>query len=194
MTSLQAEKEQMRMSARARRAETAPAGPEAGRALCGIFGHAIRLRPSTVVGGYLPIGDEIDPRPLLRQLRADGQEIALPKVVRSQAPLVFALWREVDRLDRGPFGTEQPPDDAETVVPETLILPLLAFDRRGFRLGYGGGYYDRTLTVLRARRSVTAIGIAYAVQEVSAVPHDRHDQPLDWIVTDREAIHIGSND
>jgi len=194
MAPLQAEKQAVRATVRVRRAEAASAAPDAGDALSAVFRRGVRVRPGTVVAGYLPIGDEIDPRPLLRWLRGAGHAIALPRIVRTQAPLAFRGWNEGDPLEDGPFGTRQPADAAPDLVPEVLILPMLAFDRRGFRLGYGGGYYDRTLAVLRGRRAVTAVGVAYAAQEVAAVPADRHDQPLDWVVTEREAIETKKED
>lgn len=188
MTSLQASKRDLRAAARACRAAAARAAPDAAAAASDMFRRAIRLRPGAVVAGYLPIGDEIDAEPLLRRLGGDGYETALPRLARRNAALAFIAWRCGDVLEAGPFGTLQPPATGRFVVPDALIVPMLAFDRRGYRLGYGGGYYDRTLAALRRRRAITAIGIAYAAQEVAAVPHDRHDQPLDWIVTDREAI------
>jgi 5-formyltetrahydrofolate cyclo-ligase len=94
----------------------------------------------------------------------------------------------------GPFGTREPPAGTPELPPEVLILPLVAFDRRGYRLGYGGGYYDRTLAVLRRQGRALAVGVGFAAQEVVAVPCGRHDQRLDWIVTEREAIEPGSLD
>jgi 5-formyltetrahydrofolate cyclo-ligase len=194
MASLQAEKQAVRAAVRVRRTDAARTAPDAGEAVSAVFWRDVRIRASSIVAGYLPIGDEIDPRPLLRRLHAAGHANALPRIVRSHAPLSFRAWEEGDALEDGPFGTLQPGEAAPAIVPEVVILPLLAFDRRGFRLGYGGGYYDRTLAALRSRRAVTAIGIAYAAQEVPSVPHDRHDQPLDWIVTEREAIETEKED
>jgi 5-formyltetrahydrofolate cyclo-ligase len=194
MASLQAEKQAVRAAVRVRRADAARAAPDAGDAANAVFRRDVRIRASSIVAGYLPIGDEIDPRPLLRRLHAAGHAIALPRIVRSHAPLSFRVWEEGDALEDGPFGTLQPGEAAPAIVPEVVVLPLLAFDRRGFRLGYGGGYYDRTLAELRSRRAVTAIGIAYAAQEVPSVPHDRHDRPLDWVVTEREAIETEKED
>jgi 5-formyltetrahydrofolate cyclo-ligase len=190
MSSLQAEKQALRVDARARRTAAFGAAAAAGDALRDAFRQSVRLRPGAVVAGYLPIGDEIDSRPLLDWLRGAGHDIALPRIQRSHAPLAFRLWAPGEPLEEGPFGTRQPPETAPEAVPGVAVLPVLAFDRRGYRLGYGGGYYDRTLAALRAERAVTAIGIAFAAQEVSAVPHDRHDQPLDWVVTEREAIRM----
>ena len=91
----------------------------------------------------------------------------------------------------GPLGYQIPPEEAPEVQPDVLLVPLLAFDRRGFRLGYGGGFYDRTLEKLRALKKVTAIGVAYAGQEIDAVPYEEFDQRLDWIMTEKETIKCG---
>jgi 5-formyltetrahydrofolate cyclo-ligase len=188
MTSLPEEKRALRAVLRVRRTEAARADRDAAAALADGVLHSVRMPPQATVSGYLSIGDEIDVRPLLRRLRSRGHAIALPVVVKSGQPLVFRRWGEEDPLADGPFGTRQPLASAPTVLPEVVILPMLAFDRRGFRLGYGGGYYDRTLALLRRRRPMIAVGVAYAAQEVPAVPSGRHDQALDWIVTEREAI------
>jgi 5-formyltetrahydrofolate cyclo-ligase len=185
---VQAEKAEMRAAAKARRAQAAKDAADAGKALSDEFCRSVRLRALTVVAGYLPIGDEINVRPLLRRLQGDGHRLALPRVVRSGGPLAFAAWTDGDPLGQGPFGTSQPTDEAAPVTPEVLIVPLLAFDRDGFRLGYGGGYYDRTLSALRTRRAILAVGVAFSAQEVPAVPHGAHDQRLDWVITEREAI------
>lgn len=188
MGSLQEEKQALRAALRERRTAAARAGLDAAEGLAERFLRAVPVRPRAEVAGYLPIGNEIDVRPLLHRLRGLGHEIALPAVVASGAPLAFRRWLEEDALTDGPFGIRQPLASAPAVLPDLVILPLLAFDRRGYRLGYGGGYYDRTLAALRRRRESLAVGVGFAVQEVPAVPSGRHDQILDWIVTDREAI------
>lgn len=193
MSSVQEAKRAMRAAVRARRKEAARLDRDAPSALADGVVQSLRMAPKAAVAGYLPIGDEIDVAPLLRRLRGRGHDISLPAVVEPGKPLVFRRWRESDPLADGPFGTRQPLPSAAAVLPDVVILPLLAFDRRGYRLGYGGGYYDRTLAALRQHRVVMAIGVAYAAQEVPAVPCDRHDQTLDWIVTDRETIKTGSD-
>jgi len=112
----------------------------------------------------------------------------LPCVEAAGAPLVFREWSPGDDLVEEPFGTRAPAPAATRHDPDVLLVPLLAFDRSGYRLGYGGGFYDRTLEALRAIKSISAVGVAYAAQEVQAVPRGERDQPVDLIVTEREVI------
>ncbi|HWX48677.1 MAG TPA: 5-formyltetrahydrofolate cyclo-ligase [Roseomonas sp.] len=143
-----------------------------------------------VVAGFWPMGQEIDIRPLMRRLEAAGHTLALPVTPPRGRPLAFHRWRFGAALAPGRFGTSIPagsPAGGEVVVPDFLLVPLLAFDRTGMRLGYGGGYYDRTLAGLPGAR---AIGVAYASQEVPAVPVGAHDQPLAGIATEAGFISI----
>ncbi len=108
-------------------------------------------------------------------------------------PLTFRAWHPEMALADGGFGTRIPPEDQAPVVPEILLVPMLAFDRRGYRLGYGGGFYDRTLAKLRAQnRRTTAIGIVYAGQEIDRVPADAYDQRLDRVVSEQGPIPLDS--
>ncbi|MBN4016463.1 5-formyltetrahydrofolate cyclo-ligase [Rhodospirillaceae bacterium AH-315-P19] len=143
------------------------------------------------VGGYWPIGDEIDPRPLLKALDEAGWRCALPVVVKVGSPLCFRAWRPGDALEPGAHAIPAPLAAAAMVTPTLLLVPLLAFDRSGHRLGYGGGYYDRTLAALRGAGALLAVGLAYAGQELAAVPTAGDDVALDWVVTECEAIRIG---
>nr|WP_281352139.1 5-formyltetrahydrofolate cyclo-ligase [Paracoccus aestuariivivens] len=136
-----------------------------------------------VLAGYWPMRDEADPRTAMREYSG---AVCLPVVTGPARPLVFRLFD--GRLDRGGFGTSHPPADAPEIEPDVLIVPLAGFDRAGHRLGYGGGYYDRTLHRLRAGKTVTAIGFAFAVQEIPAIPFESTDERLDFIVTDREIL------
>lgn len=193
MAPFQAEKAEMRAAARSRRATAAREHPDAARGVADTFRRAFPLRARTVVAGYYPIADEVDIRPLLRRLREEGHAIALPRVVRAGTPLTFAEWCEGDDLVAGPLGTRQPAESAAAAHPTVVLVPMLAFDRSGYRLGYGSGYYDRTLAALRRERPITAIGVAFAAQEVVSVPHGEHDQRLDWVVTEREALETGKD-
>ncbi len=140
-----------------------------------------------VVSGFWPIKDEIDIRPLLIELFNVGCQLALPVVQGRGKPLLFRAWRPGDPLEAGVFGTLQPSARRETLEPDALIVPLLACDEEGWRLGYGGGFYDRTLGGLRARRNVTAVGVGFSAQLVPEVPHGPDDQRLDWLLTDKRA-------
>jgi 5-formyltetrahydrofolate cyclo-ligase len=140
-----------------------------------------------VVSGFWPIKEEIDIRPLMVDLLNQGCQLALPVVQGKGLPLVFRAWRPGDALEAGVFGTLQPSVRREVVEPDALIVPLLACDDDGWRLGYGGGFYDRTLAGLRAKKTVTAVGVGFNDQLVSEVPHGPSDQRLDWLLTDKRA-------
>lgn len=140
-----------------------------------------------VVSGFWPIQDEIDIRPVMAHLHGQGCRLALPVVHGRGQRLSFRAWQPGDPLESGVFGTLQPSAGCETLEPDVLLVPLLACDEEGWRLGYGGGYYDRTLEDLRRRRTVTAIGVGFDLQLVPEVPHGADDQRLDWLLTDRRA-------
>jgi 5-formyltetrahydrofolate cyclo-ligase len=151
-----------------------------------LAGHLLRELPPpprAVVAGFWPLAGEIDLRPLLHTLAGRGHRIALPVTPRPGNPLSFRLWRPGDELVRERFGTMRPV--GEPVVPDYLLVPLLAFDRRGYRLGYGGGFYDRTLAGLPA---ATAIGCGFAAQELDEVPVGPYDIRLTAIATERGLI------
>lgn len=146
----------------------------------------LAARPGAVLSGYWPIRDEADPRPAMA---AHAGPLCLPVVTARGTPLIFRAWDgDPAKLERGGFGTCHPEEGAPEVLPEVLIVPLAGFDRRGNRLGYGGGYYDRTLEKLRRAGDVLAVALAWAVQELPDIPVEPVDQPMDLIVTDREII------
>ena len=146
------------------------------------------LPSGAVVAGYAPMGEEIDVLPLLHALAGRGHACALPVVVAPAAPLAFRAWHPGMTLVAADFGVGVPPPSSEELRPTVLLVPLLAFDRAGHRIGYGAGFYDRTLAALRGDGDVLAIGVAYAEQEVDAVPVDGNDAALDLIITDRSTI------
>ncbi|MDA5093394.1 5-formyltetrahydrofolate cyclo-ligase [Aliiroseovarius sp. KMU-50] len=140
------------------------------------------------IAGYMPIRTEINPLPAMAALAA-WSTIGVPYIEGEGQPLKFAKWRPDSKLVDGPFGA-QVPAQLEFFEPEVVVVPLVAFDRKGGRLGYGGGFYDRTLEGLRAKRPTLAIGYAYAAQEAQGLPLEPTDQPLDMIITDEGVIRF----
>lgn len=186
---------ELRANARERRRALACADPDAGPALAAqAFGPIEQMQPRTV-GGYWPLEDEIDPRPLMHRLAGAGVRLALPCVTSDDAPLAFRRWRPGEPLRAGHFRVMEPEPEAEAVRPDLLLVPMLAFDREGYRLGYGGGYYDRTIAAIRSGgRSLYTIGLAFAGQEAPRVPREAHDKPLDLIATEAGLIRLKAAD
>ncbi|MCW6509927.1 5-formyltetrahydrofolate cyclo-ligase [Lichenifustis flavocetrariae] len=141
-----------------------------------------------VVSLFSPIGSEPGMLPLARALNAAGVRLVLPVDWSHGSPLVYRSWDPEDRLSVGPLGIREPVEHAPELEPDVLFIPASVFDRRGFRLGYGAGNVDRTLRALRARKTIRAIGVAYAVQEHMLVPTESHDEPLDVVVTDHDIL------
>ena len=182
-----ASKQDIRGRALARRAALKDAVPQLSRKLAETFVDSIPLQNGAVVSAYFAIGDEADPGPLLTLLRARGHSIVLPRVTGRGKPLDFHLYGEGANLVPGGFGLSEPSAEWPKVDPDVLAVPLLAFDAEGYRVGYGAGFYDRTLAKLRASRDVMAVGFAFAEQEFGPLPHDDNDERLDWIVTQHGA-------
>ncbi|MGE5201224.1 MAG: 5-formyltetrahydrofolate cyclo-ligase [Acidobacteriota bacterium] len=151
------------------------------------------LAPHAVVAGYWPIKDELDPRPAMRMLGERGFDLALPVAAAAAAPLIFRAWASEMPLAPDGKGIPAPPGTATVVTPALLLVPLLAFDARGRRLGYGAGYYDRTLASLRQAQPAVAIGLAFAAQEAESVPAEPGDSALDGIVTERDVLWFGGD-
>jgi 5-formyltetrahydrofolate cyclo-ligase len=143
------------------------------------------ISATRIVSGYLAIGDELDPGPLLALLALRGAQICMPMMIGRHNPLAFRRYSPGDALEDRMWGIKEPLGTAELVTPSVLLVPLLAFDADGWRLGYGGGFYDRTLHGLRSAGLTIAVGLGFDEQEVGAVPHDAADQPLDFILTPR---------
>jgi 5-formyltetrahydrofolate cyclo-ligase len=144
--------------------------------------------PGVVVSGFMPLGSEIDPLPLMRKLAGAGARLALPVVASRGQPLLMREWTFGQPLSAGVWGIREPEPEATEVEPDILLVPLVAFDRAGHRIGYGGGYYDRTIAQLRARKPIIAAGLAFAAQEVPVVPATPRDARLDLVLTEREVI------
>lgn len=178
------QKKALRDTALAKRAEAFRSnGPNAGRRLATHGLDFLKVSPGSTVSGFAAIRDEISPAELMSWLHAEGFKLALPVMVGKGKPLVMRSWTPGDAMAAAAWGIAEPMEDKPEVEPDVVLVPLLAYDATGFRLGYGGGYYDRTLAKLRARKPVVAVGIAYDEQRVDAVPHDGYDQPLDWVLT-----------
>ncbi len=167
----------------ARKAAYAAGGDAAARTAAERFLRAVPVAAGAVVSGYRPIRTEIDPTPLMRALIDRGATLCVPVIDGPARPLRFKSWTPDSAMVPGPFGAEIPAE-GDWVEPELLIAPLLAFDRALYRLGYGGGFYDRTLERLRGVRPTRAVGLAYGAQRVDAVPREPTDQPLDAVVTE----------
>jgi 5-formyltetrahydrofolate cyclo-ligase len=184
-------KEHARALARTVRANAYLATPRAGLMIRDRFLNELlpelAARPS-VVSAYMPIRDEIDPRPLMERLFERGVTVAVPTLAGPGLPLGFRRWEPFMTLIPGQLDIPEPSHDAPLVEPDLLLVPLLAFDRTGHRLGYGRGYYDRTLADSRKTRRVTAVGLAFAAQEVLSVPTGDNDQRLDWVLTETALI------
>ncbi|MBA2127054.1 5-formyltetrahydrofolate cyclo-ligase [Hyphomicrobium methylovorum] len=141
------------------------------------------------VSGFAAINDEIDPRPLMMWLQAEGCKLALPVMQGKGKPLLMRSWSPGDAMATAAWGIAEPMDDKPAVDPDVVLVPLLAFDARGYRLGYGGGFYDRTLARLRKIKPVIAVGLAYDELRVDAVPVESYDERLDWVLTPSGPVH-----
>jgi len=148
------------------------------------------IGPGAVIGSYWPVKSEVDIRCLLSYFYRQGHTCALPVVQAPKKPLLFREWRPGDLLVSGIYNILTPDETAAPVIPTVLLIPILGFDRHGNRLGYGKGYYDQTLEILRAHYAITAIGIAFDCQEVDAIPHLDHDEPMDYIITPTQIIEV----
>ena len=188
------EKKELRLTAKGKRLGLAQeAGPGAAEKLIANFFKFIETAGqdmSLSVAGYWPMAHEIDVRPLMFRLFEDRRTVLLPVVVAPGEPLVFRRWQPEMALDAGGFGTRHPGPEEPEIVPDILLVPLLAFDENGFRLGWGGGFYDRTLAQLRTEGQVVAVGAAYHGQRVDQVPHTPEDELLDWVITNEEILEI----
>jgi 5-formyltetrahydrofolate cyclo-ligase len=187
-------KADLRQSAKTARAALAPeARAEASAALAKLgLSFLPPLTPGTIIGGFMPIDAEISPLPLMAQLQAQGCVLALPVMRGKTVPLEFRAYTPGDALATAVWGIREPLPDKPILQPDIVFTALLAFDHQGYRLGYGGGYYDRTIRALRAIKTVTTIGLAYDQQWVDAVPHLDYDERLDWILTPSGARHTKS--
>jgi 5-formyltetrahydrofolate cyclo-ligase len=184
MPSIDEQKRLQRIQAKQQRATAFALNPNRGEQVCAQLLNSNKLHPNHIVAVYWPLGDELDPLPLLNTLHALGHQMVLPVMLGAGKPLIFRTWCPNDKLQEAGFGTCEPSDDKKTLEPDVILAPLLAFDDSGFRLGYGGGFYDRTLEKLRQNKPVLVCGIAYAAQAMPQICKGPYDQPLDAIVTE----------
>jgi len=185
-------KNELRAAALARRDALDAERREAAAWAIAARGLPVAIKRGAVVAGYSPIRSEIDPVPLMQKLATHGAQLALPVITARDAPLTFRAWHPGDQLQLGPLGILEPSSDAPELIPDIVLVPLAAFDRAGHRIGHGAGHYDRTLGQLRAEKSVVGIGVAFALQEIEAVPAQRHDAALDYVLTEKRTFDFRS--
>ena len=184
MSDCAARKAEARKAAFARRK---PLFDQANAAQAGYLSEVLAGYRGVPLSGFMPIRTEIDPRPAMAEACAHGP-VGVPVIKKPNHPLSFARWTPETAMVPGTFGAMIP--ETDFFEPEIVIVPLLAFNRAGGRLGYGGGFYDRTLAMLRGRRATLAIGFAFAGQEWDDIPLEDTDAPLDLIVTEAGVIEV----
>ncbi len=188
--SLSDKKAELRREAMARRDALPPEARQAAAEAIAARKFPLTIAPGTVVSGFMPLKSEINPLPLMRKLAGQGARLALPVVAGRGKPLAMREWNFGEPLVAGVWGIREPKLEAAVLDPDILLVPLLAFDRAGHRIGYGAGYYDLTLAQLRARKPVIAVGLAFAAQEVAAIPATSRDARLDLVLTEREVLDL----
>jgi 5-formyltetrahydrofolate cyclo-ligase len=187
-SSLAGQKAALRRAALVRRDALPAAERQAAAEAIAARPFPLALKPGVVVSGFMPLKSEINPLPLMRKLAGGGASLALPVVAGRGKPLIMRAYAIGEPLAAGVWGIREPKADAPEVEPDILLVPLLAFDRKGNRIGYGAGYYDMTINRLRGLKTVVAVGIAYAAQEVPEVPVMPRDARLDLVLTERDVI------
>jgi 5-formyltetrahydrofolate cyclo-ligase len=186
--SIEDAKAAIRRDARARRDALPPDMRAAAAQAIAARPFPVAVSPGMIVSAFMPMKSEINPLPLMRALADAGARLALPVVAGRGKPLVMRAYALGETLAAGVWGIREPKPDAPEVLPDVVIVPLLAFARDGHRIGYGAGYYDMTLANLRAKKTIHAVGIAFAAQEIASVPTTPRDAPLDLVLTEREVI------
>ncbi|MCP3461249.1 MULTISPECIES: 5-formyltetrahydrofolate cyclo-ligase [unclassified Bradyrhizobium] len=187
-------KAELRAKALAKRDALSEKKRTAAAAKLGKRGLPFEIVPGSIVSGYSPIRSEIDPVPLMQKLAAEGARLALPCVTTRGKSLIFRIWHPSDRLMLGPLGIPEPSPAAAEVIPDIMLTPLAAFDRLGHRIGYGAGHYDFTFAHLRKTKHVVGIGLAFAAQEIDAVPALSHDVALDYVLTETDVFDFRSSE
>ena len=186
-------KADLRAAALAKRDAIAPDQRAAAAEAIAVRGLPFGIAPGAVISGYSPIRNEIDPTPLMQKLASGGARLALPSVTARGHSLIFRAWSPGQRLMLGSLGIPEPSPAAAEVVPDVMLVPLAAFDRLGHRIGYGAGHYDFTFAHLRKTKPVIGVGLAFAAQEIRAIPALSHDVALDYVLTETKAFDFRSS-
>jgi 5-formyltetrahydrofolate cyclo-ligase len=184
------QKAELRTTAQTRRDALPADARKAAAETIAVRKFPLAIAAGIIISGFMPLKSEINPLPLLQKLAEAGARLVLPAIAGRGKPLIMRAWEFGAPLDRGQWGIREPKPDAAEVEPDILLVPLLAFDRAGYRLGYGAGYYDMTIHRLRALKPVTAVGMAFAAQEVPKIPTTPRDERLDLVLTEREVIDL----
>lgn len=183
--SIAATKKQLREQALARRDALAPDYRQHAAETVANAPFPVEVREGTIVAGFFPMKTEISPLPLMRKLAAAGARLALPRIQGRGHPLSMRAWGFGDALVPGQWGIREPAPDTPEVAPDILIVPFAAYDRLGYRVGYGAGYYDRTIATLEAKKKIVTVGFGCVAQEIERCPVEEHDKQLDFIVTEQ---------
>jgi 5-formyltetrahydrofolate cyclo-ligase len=184
------QKAQLRRAGQARRDALPAEIRKAAAEIIAARAFPLVIAPGMIASGFMPLKSEINPLPLMRKLTDAGARLTLPVVAGHGKPLIMRSWQWGGPLVPGVWGIREPPPTAPELQPDILLVPLLAFDRRGHRIGYGAGYYDLTIAQLRAKKPIAAVGIAFAAQEVEIVPRTAFDAQLDLVLTESETIDL----
>jgi len=188
--SVDEQKKAFRVAAKAKRLQAFQDHPQAGVQIAQTISGTVKLPTQSKVSVFWPLAEELDTLPILHALHVAGHQVLLPIMQGAGKPLLFGCWAPGDVLVEAAFKTLEPGPDQARMTPDVMLCPLLAFDRKGYRMGYGGGFYDRSIAHIKAQGELHTIGIAFAAQEVDDIIIDEFDEPLHMIITEQEVIHI----
>ncbi|HCH23423.1 MAG TPA: 5-formyltetrahydrofolate cyclo-ligase [Oceanospirillaceae bacterium] len=188
--SIDQQKQAFRVTAKAKRLQAFQDQPQAGVQIAEMISGVLELPAHSNVSVFWPLAEELDTLPILHALHTAGHQVLLPIMQGAGKPLLFGCWAPGDVLVEAAFKTLQPSPEQARMTPDVMLCPLLAFDRNGYRMGYGGGFYDRSIAQIKAQGELCTIGIAFAAQEVDSIVIGEFDEPLDMIVTEQEIIRV----
>jgi 5-formyltetrahydrofolate cyclo-ligase len=185
------EKQALRKEMRAIRRDFHKAsGERASFDLMELVSSSAALKNAEIISCFWPIQTEVNTVPLIHKLYKAGHQICLPIVVGNAQPLIFRQWTPETEMLEGAYKAMTPVESSPQLVPDLILSPLLAFDRNGYRLGYGGGFYDRSIEEIKTTKPLVTAGLAYSVQEVDNVPTEKTDQKLDFLITEKEILEF----